>query len=352
MLVSASLVLASTTPVAWVIETWEYTRQLQQHLSTTWDLKWCGHNGTACIGESQSGVRAVIGEADMINLAGLSELDLVQSVDYFYTDPNAVPLRSAISFADVFPKYGVTSLAEWCIAATFEWLYRLRERSEAFLACAWASDAPSRCGASSAATNHSMFSDLTVGVLGYGHIGKEVAKRAGALGATVVATTVHGPFEPTPAPLKWLSDDNDRLYRESDVVVVTVPESAVSLVNETALKLMRPHSLLVTIVSDPIDFDALYSTLVAQPTRFAVLDVWKEGCYHYPNVTCGRPFGRRNWPSNPEIAMLPNVLPLPGMAMRSATWWTDAIAVVASNLDALVHGTSLAHVVRNASKEV
>ena len=48
---------------------------------------------------------------------------------------------------------------------------------------------------------------------------------------------------PPPVPLKWLSSDNDRLYREADVIVVTVPGSGhpdtVGLINRTSLGLMR-----------------------------------------------------------------------------------------------------------------
>ena len=54
-----------------------------------------------------------------------------------------------------------------------------------------------------------------------------------------------GPFVPPPVPLKWLSSDNDRLYREADVIVVTVPGSGhpdtVGLINRTSLGLMNVH---------------------------------------------------------------------------------------------------------------
>ena len=61
-------------------------------------------------------------------------------------------------------------------------------------------------------------------MLGFGKIGQQVAKRAAALGATVVATTLpSSAVQPPPAPLKWLSSDNDRLYRESDVIIETLP---------------------------------------------------------------------------------------------------------------------------------
>jgi hypothetical protein len=99
-----------------------------------------------------------------------------------YTTPTEVPLRAAVANADTYPDCGqisdqspncvlsLESLSEFCIAAAFEWLYSMRARSAAMLGCAWAADAPSRCASASAATNHTKFSDLTVGILGYGKI--------------------------------------------------------------------------------------------------------------------------------------------------------------------------------------
>jgi phosphoglycerate dehydrogenase-like enzyme len=143
----------------------------------------------------------------------------------------------------------IEPLAEFCIAATFEWLYSMRARSAAMLDCAWSADAPSRCASASAATNHTKFSDLTVGVLGYGHIGQAVATRAAALGAAVVATTLpEYVVQPPPAPLKWLSADNDRLYREADVIVETLGgHDSNDVLNATAFGLMKEKSMLVGI---------------------------------------------------------------------------------------------------------
>ena len=67
-------------------------------------------------------------------------------------------------------------------------------------------------------------------------------------------------------------------------------------------------------------------------------------------MQCGPPYGKKNWPSAPELAQLPNVLPLPGMAMRDAKWWDATMALVAANLDAVVRKTPLTHVVRPPAK--
>ena len=240
----APIAAAFATPqTAWIVESDEFAADVRRALQTPWNVVACGASGSACVSPS-SNVSAVVGRADALDLTKLTQLELVQGASYFYTDFDAVPDRAAIAtVTGYWPQLGDEQIAEWVVAAIFENQYRMAQRAEAFRACAFASDAPSECASDSGATNHTMVSDLTVGVLGYGNIGSRVAQRAAALGATVVATKPSGPFVPPPVPLKWLSSDNDRLYREADVIVVTVPGSGhpdtVGLINRTSLGLMR-----------------------------------------------------------------------------------------------------------------
>lgn len=354
-------------PVAWVIESDEYVELLRQKVTTAWEIKACGDNGLRCriTDVDSSEVKAVVGRPGVPGteaLAALPALELVQAASWMYTTPAEVPLRAAIANADTYPdcsaigvdspncQLSLEALSEFCIAATFEWLYKMRAKSDTMLSCAWAADAPAQCPSASKLTNHTRFAELTVGVLGYGKIGELVAAKAAALGATVVATTLpQHVIHPAPSPLKWLSSDNDALFRESDVIVETLAGGR-DVVNATAFSLMKETSMLVGVGSDDsINYSALYDSLVAHPSRFAVVDSWQHGCWHSMNASCGPPLGAPNFPSTPELARLPNVLPLPGMAMRSATWWMATIAEVASNLDALVHNTPYNHLVRNSS---
>lgn len=134
------------------------------------------------------------------------------------------------------------------------------------------------------------------------------------MGATVVASKPSGPFDPPPAPLKWLSPDNDRVYREADVVVVTVPGALVGLVNKTALSMMKAGALLIPTSAGPINYPDLLEALTANPTDlFAYVDEWPAGCWHYPNTTCGPPYGAACWPGDSTFPSLPNLIATPGM---------------------------------------
>ena len=347
--------IAQAQSVVWVVESNQYAESVR-HNSSGWQVRWCGANGSLCDVHhlTAAAVQAVVGRADAVDLAALPSLALVQSASWYPIDGDAVPARAAIANFDIWPSayyqpYSVSNLGEFVVAAIFDDTYRLAARAVDMLGCAFGSDAPARCPAASTATKHKTVSALTVGVLGYGRIGTQVATRMAALGATVVATKRHGRFVPPPAPLKWLSDDNDRLLRTADVVVVTAPGSAKDLINATSLSLMRADALLIPISAGSVDFDALETALTRRPALRAVLDVWPSGCWDDGDAKCGRPYGARDAAGSATLAHLPNVLPLPGLGMRDERFWAASAAHAASNLDALAAGRPLTHVVRNAT---
>lgn len=357
MLVLAMLTdMIAGMPVAWVVEAPEYARRIQSAASN-WKIERCGPNGHECDGKlPTAGVRAVVGRADAINLAALPDLELAQSGSWYPIKSSAVPETTTITNFDIWPdpwyqNYSVSNLGEFVVAAIFHDMYGFARRSKAFLNCAFAADTPARCDAASSATEHETISAITVGVLGYGRIGRQVTTRMTALGADVVATKHTGPFEPTPPELRWLSGDNDRLFREADVVVVTAPGSVRNLINSTSLDLMKEDALLIPISSGSVDFVALQGALTKRLSLRAVLDVWPSGCWDDESASCGPPYGQADWPASPTLAQLPNVFPLPGMAMRDMRFWQGSAALAASNLQALLDGKPLQHVVRNATKK-
>lgn len=177
----------------------------------------------------------------------------------------------------------VRAMAEWAFAATLSLRHRLpylRERQRQHV---WLPN--DRLG-------HSM-GDLwgaTLGVIGYGSIGREVGRLAKAFGMRLVATMM-GADSPADRGyvLPGTGDPNgilpdvlrepdyvDTLLAESDVVVLTVPSTPATyhMINEDRLRLMRPEALLVNLSrGTAIDEDALARALKENWIAGAALDV-------------------------------------------------------------------------------
>jgi D-3-phosphoglycerate dehydrogenase / 2-oxoglutarate reductase len=114
-------------------------------------------------------------------------------------------------------------------------------------------------------------SALRLGVIGLGRIGREVARKAAALGFDVVGHDVVPPGEP-PVPLLSL----DELLRTSDVVTLHLPLTPDTrhLIDAPRLALMRPSAVLVnTSRGGVVDQAALAEAVIGGRLAGAALDV-------------------------------------------------------------------------------
>jgi glyoxylate reductase len=117
----------------------------------------------------------------------------------------------------------------------------------------------------------------TLGIVGLGRIGREVARLAEAFGMRVVHTRGSGPYEELPL---------DRLLSEADVVSLHVPLTPDTrhLIDAPELVLMRPTAVLVNVSRGPVvDEAALVDALVEGRIAGAALDVYE----HEPEVSAG-----------------------------------------------------------------
>jgi len=115
------------------------------------------------------------------------------------------------------------------------------------------------------------FVGATLGIIGFGRIGRAVAKRAQGFDMRVIF------YDPTAQPAYGANPvDIDTLLRMSDFVSIHVPltEGTRHLVNAEFLAKMKPNSILVnTSRGGVVDQTALYDVLKAEKIFAAALDV-------------------------------------------------------------------------------
>jgi lactate dehydrogenase-like 2-hydroxyacid dehydrogenase len=116
----------------------------------------------------------------------------------------------------------------------------------------------------------------TLGILGYGRIGKAVAQRAQAFDMKVVATALHR--EPGTVEDGITFVDTPTLLANSDVISVHVPLTPGTrhLIDAAALQAMKPTSYLInTARGGIVDEAALIAALEGGEIRGAALDVFE-----------------------------------------------------------------------------
>ena len=125
-----------------------------------------------------------------------------------------------------------------------------------------------------------MFHDKTAGILGMGSIGSEVAKMLKALGMRVIAIR-RSPDEKLRAELglDWIGgkEDLDRLMRESDFLIVTIPLTPEThgLIGEHEIRSMKQGSYVVNVARAAIVQEKpLYDALKDGHLAGAAIDVW------------------------------------------------------------------------------
>jgi phosphoglycerate dehydrogenase-like enzyme len=171
-----------------------------------------------------------------------------------------------------------------------------------------------------------------LGVVGYGGIGRAVARRARALDMRVLALRRGtGGSEPDAMVLHGPGGLN-RLLEESDVVVLTVPSTPATrgLLSAPALARMRPGSVLINIArGDVVDEAALAEALRSGRLRGAGLDV----------------FATEPLPPDSPLWRLPNVLITPHVSATSGRFWERQTALITDNLERHAAGDRLRNVV-------
>lgn len=219
-------------------------------------------------------------------------------------------------------------MANYCLMMMLAFNYRLPLLLEHQRRVLWDAD------------RHQIFDPLdmhrqTVGIVGYGSIGRELARLCQALGMRVLASKRNvkqpaisaGEYSP-PGTGDPQGEIPDRLYpgtavatmaAESDYLVVTTPLTPQTrhLIDETVLKAMKPGAILINVArGEVVDEKALISALAAERIGGAALDVFEE----------------EPLPSGSPLWNLPNVILTPHISGNSQHYHEKAAELFIENL--------------------
>ena len=170
----------------------------------------------------------------------------------------------------------------------------------------------------------------TLGIIGYGSIGKATAKIANQFGMKIIATrrlqknVTKNTIVDKLLPLS----DIDILYKESDFIAITCPLTPMTknMISSQSFKLMKPNAYLINIARGPIiNENALINALKNQKISGAALDV----------------FHNEPLPKNHPYFKLDNIFLSPHISGNFPEYQTDMIEQFVNQLKRFLDGKPL-----------
>ena len=227
-----------------------------------------------------------------------------------------------------------SAIAEYVVMVMLAWRHRLLQISGEFR-----ENASWRTSWVHGGAPHGEVRGSTLGIVGYGRVGREVARRAAPFGCRILAVN-RTPREPEPGvedvlPLGAL----DRMLPECDTVALCTALGAetTGLFDARRLSLMKSSAFLINIARGQIvDEDAIYSALRDRTIGGAAIDVW----WQYPTAAEPERRGSRH-----PFHKLPNVIATP-----HNSGWTDGMVErrwneIANNINRFVRGAPVINLV-------
>lgn len=170
--------------------------------------------------------------------------------------------------------------------------------------------------------------NATLGIVGFGRIGREMARRGRGFGMRILYHDVHPATPDEEAELGATRVEMDELLRESDFVSlhVNLTDETHNLIDTDALRLMKPTSVLVNTSRGPVVDPAALEDALRRGEIFAAgLD-----------VTEPEPL-----PADHPLVQLPNCVVVPHIASASRVTRGKMAAMAAANLLAGLRGERL-----------
>jgi phosphoglycerate dehydrogenase-like enzyme len=172
----------------------------------------------------------------------------------------------------------------------------------------------------------------TVGIIGLGTVGDELARKAKALGMRVVATRRTAAAKPDYVDELGTPDFMPGLFTAADFVVVllaSVP-STFNIIGEPELRLMKPSAYFINLTGGrAVDEKLLARALKEKWFAGAILDA----------------FAKQPLPEDSELWNLPNVIITPRIAGITSQKWPAVLPVFRDNLRRFITGEPLRNVV-------
>jgi glycerate dehydrogenase len=258
-----------------------------------------------------------------LNAAILNALPKLRYISLLATGYNNIDVAAAgqlgIPVSNV-PAYSTESVAQTAFALLLELAVQVGVHDAAVKAGEW-----TRCPDHSFwKTQITELDGLTLGIVGYGTIGRAVGRIGAAFGMRIIAYAPRIPQEAGPVPVRFVG--LEELFSEADVVSLNCPQTSenTGFVNSRLLGLMKPSAFLINVARGGlVNEDDLAQALHNSRIAGAGLDV----VAHEPMLA-----------GNPLLSA-PNCIFTPHIAWASLAARRRLMNIVAANVASYLGGT-------------
>ncbi|HRS01599.1 MAG TPA: 2-hydroxyacid dehydrogenase [Bacteroidota bacterium] len=178
----------------------------------------------------------------------------------------------------------------------------------------------------------------TVGILGFGGIGKATAKLLKPFGAKIIGINTSGKTNEDIDAIYTL-DNLDEFLAQIDYLIITIPlnEKTKGLISKRELELMKPNAVLVNVARGAIINEKdLYEHLRANPEFYAAIDAWWV-----------EPFGSGEFRLNYPFLDLPNVVGSPHNSSMVPNALIDGVAYACENIKSYIETGKADRLIKN-----
>ena len=248
--------------------------------------------------ERTQGAEIVFTNKTPLSAEAIASLPALRYIGVLATGYNIVDVGAArqrgIAVTNI-PTYGTASVAQFVFALLLELCHNVRRHADATRAGEW-TRSPDWSFWKSPLVE---LAGKTMGIIGFGRIGRHTGRIADALGMRVMASDTMQTNPPDWAEFRWASVEE--VLRESDAVSLHAPLFAETkgMINAASLRLMKPTAFLINTSRGPLVVDRdLADALNAGRLAGAGLDVLSVE----PPAADNPLLGARNCLVTPHIA--------------------------------------------------
>jgi len=180
--------------------------------------------------------------------------------------------------------------------------------------------------------------ESTVGILGFGGIGKATAKLLKPFGAKIIGINTSGKTNEDIDAIYTLYN-LDEFLAQIDYLIITIPlnEKTKGLISKKELELMKPNAVLVNVARGAIINEKdLYEHLRANPEFYAAIDAWWV-----------EPFGSGEFRLNYPFLDLPNVVGSPHNSSMVPNALIDGVAYACENIKSYIETGKADRLIKN-----